>query len=70
MRLPRLRAMRSEKKLRQAELSEILHINQHTYSCYEIGKYRVSLETLIRIADYYNTSLDYLAGRTNKRERH
>lgn len=67
---PRLQDMRLEQNLSQRQLGEILHISQRTYSHYEFGSRHVPLEMLKRIADYYDTSVDYLVGRTDQRERH
>ena len=49
-------------------ISEILHISQRSYSHYETGSRGIPIEMLIRLADYYNTSIDYLVGRTNNKK--
>ena len=49
----------------QVELSRRLNIGQNTYSQYETGKREVPLETLILLAEIYDTSLDYLVGLTD-----
>lgn len=61
----RLKDLREDSDLTQNELSEFLHIKQNTYSQYENGKRQVPLDILIRLADYYDCSIDYLTGRTN-----
>lgn len=58
-----LKALRKEHKLSQTEIAKILNIVQATYNGYETGKYEPSIETLCKLADYYNVSLDYLVGR-------
>ena len=63
----RLRDLREDSDLTQSELSEFLHIKQNTYSQYENGKRQVPLDILIRLADYYDCSIDYLTGRTNQK---
>lgn len=65
--LERLRALREDKDFKQAELAAYLNIQQTTYSKYELGKINIPLDTLMRLADFYQTSLDYLTGRTDVR---
>lgn len=62
----RLKDLREDHDLTQAKLSEYLHIKQNTYSQYENGQRQVPLDILIALADYYNVTLDYLVGRTEK----
>ena len=52
----------------QKQLSEILHISQRSYSHYETGSRNIPVEMLIRLANYYDISVDYLVGRTDKKE--
>ena len=49
----------------QAQVAEILNIQQTVYSRYERGFQTIPLEHLLKLADYYNVSLDFLTGRTN-----
>ncbi len=63
----RLRDMREDADLKQKEIAEYLGIQQTVYSRYERGFQTIPLELLIRLADYYHVSLDYLTGRTDKR---
>lgn len=67
MKYKRLRELRLESGLTQTQVGEILGINQRTYSCYELGTHNLSAEILLTLADYYDVSIDYLLGRTNKR---
>jgi transcriptional regulator with XRE-family HTH domain len=60
--------MREDSDLSQQKIAEYLGIAQTVYSRYERGFQTIPLEHLIRLADYYNVSLDYLTGRTQKRE--
>ncbi len=62
----RLKDLREDSELTQAKLAEYLHVKQNTYSQYENGQRQVPLDILIRLADLYNVTLDYLVGRTNK----
>ncbi len=62
----RLRDMREDADLRQEDIARYLRIQQTVYSRYERGYQTIPLELLIRLADYYNVSLDYLTGRAKK----
>lgn len=64
----RLRDMREDSDLSQRQIAEYLGIAQTVYSRYERGFQTIPLEHLLALADYYNVSLDYLTGRTRKRE--
>ena len=65
MQLPRIKALREDRDIRQREMAELLHIKQGTYSDYENGVIHIPVEALVRIAEYYKVSLDYLVGRTD-----
>ncbi len=60
-----IRNLREDNDLTQQDLADILHINRRTYSAYENGVNSMTPETLIKIAKFYNTSVDYLLGRTD-----
>lgn len=62
----RLRDMREDADLKQVDIAEYLGIQQTVYSRYERGYQTIPLELLIKLADYYHVSLDYLTGRTDK----
>ena len=61
----RIKILREDKDLTQKELSKFLNISQVAYSYYEINKRNIPLEILSKLADFYNTSVDYLIGRTD-----
>lgn len=63
MYFPRLRDMREDHDLHQKDVAEILGIQQTVYSRYERGYQTIPLEHLIKLADFYKVSLDYLTGR-------
>lgn len=65
MYLPRLRDLREDKDLKQTHIAVLLGICQSVYSRYERGFQNIPLEHLVKLADYYNTSTDYILGRTN-----
>lgn len=64
----RLRNLREDNDLSQAEMAKILGVSQQTYSRYESHTTEIPLQSLILLADYYDTSVDYLLGITNKKE--
>jgi len=55
--------LRKEKKITQEEIAKYLNMTQSTYQHYETGRTEPNIETLCKLADYYNVSLDYLVGR-------
>ncbi|MDO4339785.1 MAG: helix-turn-helix transcriptional regulator [Eubacteriales bacterium] len=68
MKFQRIQDLRVDSDLSQKQLSEILHISQRSYSHYETGSRGIPIEMLIRLADYYDISVDYLLGRTDRKE--
>ena len=63
----RLKKLRKEKHISQLKLALDLNMNQNTISRYENMEREADYETLITFADYFNVSLDYLLGRTDKK---
>lgn len=61
-----LKEIRKQNGTTQVSLAKFLGIDQTTYSGYETGKSNPDINTLIKIANYFNISLDYLCGRQNK----
>lgn len=61
----RLRTLREDRDLKQKDIANILNCTQVAYSYYEIGRREIPLTLLMRLADYYETSVDYLLGRTD-----
>lgn len=62
---PNIKNLREDRDLRQRELAAVLSVSQNTYSQYENGVIEWTANNLIKLADYYNVSVDYLLGRTN-----
>lgn len=60
-----LKSLREDNDIKQRQIAEILNVSQNTYSQYETGVIPLTAETLIKLADYYNVSIDYLLDRTN-----
>lgn len=62
----RLKELRRKRKISQLKLALDLNMNQNSISRYENCEREADYETLVKIADYFNVSLDYLLGRTDK----
>ena len=60
----RLKALRNEKKLKQKEIADFLGCTDRNYQKMEYGEVNIPGLTLIKLADYYDVSLDYLVGRS------
>lgn len=58
----RIRNLREDKDLTQKQLGEILNMSQTGYNQYETGKNDIPTKILIKLAEFYNTSIDYLLG--------
>lgn len=65
----RLRNIREDLDMTQAEIGQKLCISQRTYAHYEAGTRDIPVEILIKLADIYDVNLDYLVGRTNIKNR-
>lgn len=61
----RIKNLREDNDFTQKQLSKFLNISQVAYSYYELEKRNIPLELLCRLADFYNTSIDYLLFRTD-----
>ena len=61
----RIRDLREDKDLLQKDLAAYLQCSQVCYSSYELGKRDIPTDVLIRLADFYGTSTDYLLGLTD-----
>ena len=63
MKYENIRILREENKKLQVELADYLNVKQTTYSKYELGKINIPVDVLIKLADLYDVSLDYIVGR-------
>ena len=59
----RLKNLREDHDLSQNDIADYLNISQRTYSYYETGGRDIPIQILIKLADYYKTSIDYLVNR-------
>ena len=62
----RIREMREDRDLTQTHIAEMLNMSQTGYSKYETGENDIPTRVLIALADYYDTSVDYLLGRVDE----
>ena len=65
MNIQRLKEIREDKDLKQSDVAKALGIKQQQYSEYEIGKRLIPINYLYELAIFYNTSIDYLVGKTD-----
>ena len=68
MKFENIRNLRIDNGYTQKQIAEQLGISQNTYSQYEVGVLNYPVDALIILADFYGVSVDYLLGRTNKKE--
>ena len=66
----RIRDLREDKDLNQTQVAKMLGMSQTGYSKYETGENDIPTEILIRLALFYNTSIDYLLGETDSPTRY
>ena len=64
----RIRDLREDKDLTQAQMGEVLSCSQRVYSNYERGELDIPTEILIKLADFHCVSVDYILNRTDKKE--
>ena len=65
----RIRDLREDKDMNQTQIAKMLGMSQTGYSKYETGENDIPTDVLIKLANFYNTSIDYLLGKTdNKRK--
>ena len=63
----RLRDLREDMDLNQTDVAKMLKVHQTTYSDYELGRLNIPVAILHSLADFYHVSIDYLLGRTNRK---
>ena len=64
----RLKQLRTEKKLRQSDIAEIIGVSRGAYTQYELGLSEPDLSTIQQLASFFDVSTDYLLGRTDERK--
>ena len=63
-----IRNLRLDNGYTQKQIAEMLGISQNTYSQYEIGVLNYPVDVIMKLADFYGTTTDYLLGRTDKKQ--
>ena len=61
----RIRAIREDNQLTQQKVADLLNIGQRTYADYESGKTRIPIDNIMKLARFYNVSMDYITGASN-----
>ncbi len=61
----RIRNLRQDNDLSQKQVADMLHVSQNTYAQYETGVLNYPVDVLVKLAFFYNTSVDYLLERTD-----
>ena len=68
MDITNIKEIREGRDLKQSEIAELLDITQAQYSRYELGINNIPIEKLDKLANFYETSIDYLLGRTDEKK--
>ena len=68
MNIERLKEIREDKDYKQSDIAKVLNTTQQQYSKYELGLQVIPVERLVKLAKFYNTSVDYQIGLTNERK--
>ena len=61
----RIRSLREDQDYTQSYIASLLNIGQRTYADYELGKTRIPVDSLIKLAEFYNVDMNYICGITN-----
>ncbi|URZ87566.1 helix-turn-helix domain-containing protein [Floricoccus penangensis] len=70
MKYKNIRSIREDNDVTQQKIAKLLNVSQNTYSQYETGKIEWTASSLIKIADYFDVSVDYLLDRTKIKRRY
>ncbi len=68
MQFKNLRSIREDRDIKQKDIAKVLNVSQNTYSQYETGVISLTAEVLIKLADFYGVSVDYLLDRTDEQK--
>ncbi len=64
----RIRSLREDNDYTQIQIAKILNVGQRTYADYELGKTRIPVDSLIKLAKYYNVDMNYITGVSNNKK--
>jgi len=67
--LKRLRELREDNDYTQRQIAEILKVGQRTYADYELGKTRIPLDSMIKLAEFYDVDMNYICCISNQKRR-
>ena len=62
----RIKDLRTDKEKTQQEVADYLNIERKTYLRYEKGEHEIRINIIVKLAEYYNVSIDYILGLTDK----
>jgi transcriptional regulator with XRE-family HTH domain len=65
----RIRSLREDNDFNQSQIADLLNVCQKTYSDYELGKTRIPIDSIIKLAKHYNVSVDYICGVTETKNK-
>ncbi len=63
----RIRNLREDHDYTQTEVARLLSVGQRTYADYELGKTRIPVDSLIKLAEFYNVDMNYISGISNEK---
>ena len=63
----RIRALREDNDYTQSYIAGLLNVGQRTYADYELGKTRIPVDSLIKLAQFYNVDMNYISGISNSK---
>ena len=64
----RIRALREDNDYNQTKIAQLLNIGQRTYADYELGKTRIPIDSLIKLAKFYDVDMNYISGTSNEKK--
>ncbi len=64
----RIRGLREDNDKSQAQIAKIINVGQRTYADYELGKTRIPVDSLIKLARYYDVDMNYITGVSNDKK--
>lgn len=64
----RIRGLREDHDQSQAQIAKIINVGQRTYADYELGKTRIPVDSLIKLAQYYDVDMNYITGVSNNKK--
>ena len=63
----RIRALREDNDYTQSYIASLLNVGQRTYADYELGKTRIPVDSLVKLAEFYNVDMNYITGISNQK---